>query len=95
MTKKRLSSLRVVGRTIFLMASTFSGIGCILDRMIQYLRYSISLAQNVDFTAFTRKTLSDNIFRTYSDFLKVILKVDTRDNRKVVELCSYKIKVLH
>jgi hypothetical protein len=46
---ERSSSLRVVGRTIFLLASTFLGIYCIPDLLIQYPRYMISSAQKVDF----------------------------------------------
>jgi hypothetical protein len=48
---KRLNSLLVVARAIFLMASTFLGAGCIPDRLTQYARYSISSAQKVDFPA--------------------------------------------
>jgi hypothetical protein len=56
----RRNSLQVVGSTIFLMASTFLGIGCIPDLLIQYPRYSVSSAQKVDFSALTRNPLSDN-----------------------------------
>jgi hypothetical protein len=62
MAMKRVNYLRVVGRTIFVMASTFLGIGCIPDLLIQYPRYSILLAQKVDLSACTRKMLSDKIF---------------------------------
>jgi hypothetical protein len=75
MPMKRLNYLRVVGRTIFLMASTFLGIGCIPDRLIHYPRYSISVAPKVGFSAFTRKTLSDGFFRTHSNFSKSSSKV--------------------
>jgi hypothetical protein len=60
MPMNRRNSLRVVGRTICLMASIFLGIDCIPELLIKYCRYSNSSAQKVDFPAFTRNPLSDN-----------------------------------
>jgi hypothetical protein len=67
---ERINSLRVVGRTIFLMASTFLGIGFIPDLLIQYPRYMTSSAQKVYFSAFTHNPLSFNNLKTIPIFSK-------------------------
>jgi hypothetical protein len=51
------------------MASTFFGIGFIPDLLIHYPRHSILSAQKVDFSAFTRKPLSDIFLEQIPIFL--------------------------